>query len=248
MNIKIKNEFASVQKVAVICLFCLYAGVLIAQETGKTTWDFPVRYGTKEWETLKTVEEQFNAYNIPDNIIKEISTEELVKICLSYPEWGLMFAYNDKRTGVYVLIGLFNGFRELLNRNDAVMELLKVYEKLDPLSVDPNWTALQKGRYGFQFTKIEMFLCFPIVSKLDKKDIQKLKEAVVVKYQKKRMLPAMYSLWDLSPTVGICLNIIETENAELIRSRTDLKMFKHTLRSNDIHFLDSIVELLKKVE
>jgi hypothetical protein len=205
-----------------------------------------VKYGTKEWKTLKTVEEQFNAYNIPDEIIKEISTKELVKICLSYPEWGLMTAYNDRQTGFFVLMRLFNGFRELFNRNDAVTELLKVYEKLDPLSVDPNWTALQQGRYSFQFTKVEMFLCQKrIVDQLEQADIKNLKETVVLKYQKKKMLPGIYSLWDLSLTVGICLAIIEKENAKLVKSRTDIKPFKQHLMSNDIQFLDTIVELLK---
>ena len=72
------------------------------------TWDFPVRYGTKEWENLKTFEEKFNAYNIPDEILKNISTEELVKTCLSYPQLGLMHAYNTTGQGFAVLYNLFN--------------------------------------------------------------------------------------------------------------------------------------------
>jgi len=231
--------------------FCIIACVTNAQSITeeKVTWDYPIRYGTKEWEALKTVEEQFNAYNIPDEIIKKISTEELVKICLAYPEWGLMTAHNSRQTGFFILIRLFNGFRELFNRNDAATELLKVYEKLDPLSIDPNWTTLQQGKYSFQLTKIEMFLCQKrIFDQLEKVGIRNLKETVVLKYQRKKMLPGIYSLWDLSPTVGKCLTIIEKENPELVNSRTDTKMFKYYFMSKDIQFLDTIVELLKEIE
>ena len=161
--------------------------VSIVNAQPKGTWDYPVRYGTPEWKTLKTVDEQFNAYNIPDEILKTISTEELVKICLAYPEWGLMNAYNSRPNGLAILVGLFNGFRELYNRHDAALELLKVYDKLDPLAVDPSWSDLQQGQYSFQFTKIEMFLSQkPITDQLDDVGIRYLKEVAVSKYQKKK--------------------------------------------------------------
>lgn len=248
----IKNPFVRMQKVAlatlcITCIFRLFANDLNAQTTEKVTWDYPVRYGTPKWDDLRTFEEKFNAYNIPDEILKEISTKELVKTCLSYPQWGLIHAYNDRRTRFSVIVSLFNGFRELFSRNDAVIELLKVYDKLDPLSVDPNWTDLQKGEYCFQFTKIELFLSpNPMIDQLDKDVIQYLKEAVISKYQKKKVLPEIYSLWDLSPIVAICLNIIEKDNTDIVKNIFDANYLKTSLMSEDIQFLDNIVELLKK--
>jgi len=208
-------------------------------------WGFPVRYGTEEWKTLKTVEEQFNAYNIPDEIIKTISTEELVKICLNYPEWGLMNAYNSRSTGFSVLVDLFNGFRELFSRDDAASELLKVYEKLDPLAVDPGWTDLQQGEFGFEFTKIEMFFNQKVmIDKLDNEGLKSLKKIATEKYQNKKMMPKMYSLWNLSPTAGIFVYIIEKENASLLENRrSEINSFKYYMMSENIQFLDSIVEL-----
>ena len=219
----------------------------IGQEK-KAVWDYPVKPGSDEWKKLQTIEEQFNAYNIPQDIIKDISTEELVKTCLSYPEWGLIHAYNDRLTGFSVIVSLFNGFRELFERKDAVTELLNAYNKIDPLNVSSDWTDLQKGRYCFQFEKIEMFLSQkPMINKLDKDNIRNLRDIAVAKYRKKKMLPQVYSLWDLSPTVGICLNIIEKYNSENVEGIPEIKIFKHNLMSNEIQVLDTIVDLSEKI-
>ena len=218
-----------------------------AQTATKVTWDYPVRYGTPQWDTLETFEDRLNAYNIPDEILKRISTEELVKVCLAYPQWGLMHAYNSRQTGFAALASYYNGFRELFIRKDAAIELLKLYDKMDPLSVNPNWTDLQKGLYSFEFEKIEMLLSKkPVIEQLDKAGIQWLKEEVIAKYQKKKMLPEIYSLWDLSPTVAVCLNIVEKENINFVKSTSDVNTFKQDIMSNDIRFLDNIVETIKK--
>jgi len=230
-------------------LFCLFTCLIYAQTNEKVTWDYPVRYGTPEWKNMKTVEEQFSAYNIPVEILKTISTKELVKVCLAYPEWGLLTAYDDRITGLSALTRLFNGFRELFKRDDAATELLKAYNQLDPLSVDPDWTPLQQGLYGFEIVKVEMFFnTNRIIDKLDEDGVRDLKEATVLKYQKKKMLPEIYSTWDLSPTAGIGEKIIRKVNGGFLNEKTGMLSFNESIRSNDDLFLDSIVELLTKIK
>jgi hypothetical protein len=238
-------------RIFICALLSLFACTLSAQDvTGKqTVWDYPVNSQSKEWKDLKSTEEQFEAYNIPAEIIKNISTAELVKTCLSYPEWGLIHAYNDRQTGLSVIISLFNGFRELFNRDDTAKELMKVYVKLDPLAVKPDWTPLQEGLYAFRFTQIELLLMQKtMIDKLDNKGILELKEMAISKYRNKKRLPEIYSLWDLSPTVGICLNIFEKEKANVTKNDSAIKLFQHRLMTDDIGVLDRIVELSEKNE
>jgi hypothetical protein len=204
---------------------CLFSFALTAQEK-RIVWDYPVKPGTEEWKRLKTIEKQFDAYNIPADVIKKISTEKLVKTCLAYPEWGLMTAYNDRRTGLSVLASLFNGFQELLYRDDSAIELIKAYSKLNPIEVSNNWTDLQKGQYSFQFTCIEMLLLQNVmINKLDEEHIQILKELAIPQYKKKKMLPEIYSLWDLSPTAGICLAILRKEKNTFINNDPAIRVF-----------------------
>jgi hypothetical protein len=235
------------KKIIFIIGFALVSLSAMTQEK-KAVWDFPVNAQSKEWENLKSVEEQFGAYNIPVEMIKKISTEELVKTCLSYPEWGLIHAYNDRITGLSVIISLFNGFQELFSRDDAALELMKEYVKIDPLAVGADWTPLQQGQYSFRMTQIELLLSRKsIVNKLDETDIRKLKEAAVLKYKQKKMLQGIYSLWDLSPTAGICLTILlEKDGANSTGGKSEMQNFKRNLMTEDIGILDEIVELTEK--
>ena len=83
-----------------------------------------------------------------------------------------------------------------------------------------------------------------MIDKLNNTDILILKKMIVSKYQKKKALPEIYSLWALSPTVGVCLEIAKKENVAL-ENRADMNYFSNYLMTDDLHFLDSIVERLK---
>lgn len=229
------------KRLTLLFILCLSAGMLSAQ-TAKTTWDYPVKPGTEEWKKLKNYEEQLQAYNIPDEIISKISTEELVKVCLAYPEWGVVNAFNDRRTGLNNMMSNFNGFHELFARNDAAKELIKVYSKLDPLAIGNDWSLLQKGNYGFQINCLELLLSHGmIIEKLDVQDKQVLLNEVILKYNRKKQRPDVYSLWDLSPTAGLCLSMFD-RNGELSKNDAKLLSLKGTLMSNDIKVLNKVFE------
>ena len=212
----------------------------------KLTWDYPLRYGMPGWETLKTYEERLNAYNIPVEIIKNISTEELINVCLAYPNFKVIHAYNDRRTGLNKMMRHFNGFTELFARNDAAKELIKLYSKVDPLAIGDDWTLLQQGRYGFYINYIELLLAHEmIIEKLDEQDTHVLLNEVAAKYQLKKQRSDVYALWGLSPTAGLCLSILD-KSGEFSRNNDKLLLLKQTFMSDEIAVLDSIVESIKK--
>lgn len=212
----------------------------------KVVWNYPIHPGTEEWKSLNNYAEQLRAYNLPPELIGVISTEELVKTCLSYPEWRLINAYSNRQIGLANIIGLFNGFHELLKRTDSGKELVKIYIKVDPLSIKQNWTPLQKGTFSFQLTCIEMLLSHEaIINQLDQSYIQTLLDVAILKYKKKKQLPEVYSLWDLSPTAGLCLSILDKEGM-LLTKTPDLLLFLRTFMTADIEILDQIIETSEK--
>lgn len=211
----------------------------------KVVWNYPINPLSDEWKNL-TYKEQLKAYNIPAEILEKISTEELVKTCLSYPEWRLINAYDNLQIGFANVIGLFNGFHELFKRNDAAKELIKVFEKLDPTAINTNWTPLQKGIFSFQFTRIEMLLSHnEIIKKLDSNDINQLLDKAVSKYKSMRQLPDTYSLYDLSPLAGLYLNILD-KDGEFVKNDRKLLSFKGTFMTEDITTLEKIIEEITK--
>jgi hypothetical protein len=209
-------------------------------------WNYPINPDIEEWKNFKSYEEQLNAYDIPSEIIKEISTAELVKTCLAYPEWRLINAYTDRQKGMANVMNLFNGFHELFIRSDAAKELIKVYVNMDPLIIDPSWTPLQKGTYSFQFTCIEMLLSHnAIIRQLDEHDTGVLLNEAISKYKSKKQMPEIYSLWDLSPTAGLCLNIIDKDGI-FAKNEPILQLFQRTFMTEDIEILNKIIKTSEK--
>ncbi|MCG6187625.1 hypothetical protein [Maribellus maritimus] len=98
-------------------------------QTEEVTWNYPVHPGTEEWNTLNSFSERLNAFNIPGDILTEMTTENLVETCLAYPWWILITSRDNNQAGYDYLKSVFNGFRELENRKDAGKEFLKSTKK-----------------------------------------------------------------------------------------------------------------------
>ena len=151
------------------------------------TWNYPIKPGTKEWQNLKTPKERINAYNIPDSILYKISTKNLVKSCLNYPDMIVIMHRDDLQSGYNYLKTLFNGFEELEKRPDAGKELIEVYKKMNPEDIDKYDSSVEKGRFIFKFTHIELILAQSVILKnLSNKEIIDLLNISTDIYQKKR--------------------------------------------------------------
>ena len=77
-----------------ILLFNALTGQVISQ-----TWNYPVKLGTSEWAELKTNEEKYEACRIPNDILKSLSTFDLIEICIEYPLFHRVILYKDLITG-----------------------------------------------------------------------------------------------------------------------------------------------------
>ena len=76
-------------------------------------WDYPIKLGSSQWKKLTTPEEQYNAFNIPENVINNLSTEELVNICINYPLFFNFTLYNNPKDGYNYIKDKFNGFQDI---------------------------------------------------------------------------------------------------------------------------------------
>lgn len=83
------------------------------------------------WKTFQSLEEMQKACQIPENIIGDLTTAELVKICMTYPLALNYTAYNNEMDGIKAVMSGFNGFKELQKRTDAADELISYYENMD---------------------------------------------------------------------------------------------------------------------
>lgn len=86
---------------------------------------FPFGVNDKKWKQFDTPAERKAALQIPASVIDSIPTQDLLHICLDYPYNIDFFLFNNFQEGFQSIVSQFNGYRELLRRNDMVDVVLK---------------------------------------------------------------------------------------------------------------------------
>lgn len=121
-------------------------------------WDYPIKPGTKAWVSFKTVDEMYKACQIPENVLCQLSTEDLVDICLNFPAPPLFLLFNTPQDCFMSFYSKFNGIRELFNRKDAGYYLIKRYSQMSLKDYDPNWELYKQGQFISHYKFIESIL------------------------------------------------------------------------------------------
>ncbi len=184
-------------------------------QSKEANWNYPIRPGTEEWEKLNSFSERLNAFNIPDSILNNMTTENLVKTCLAYPWWMLITSRDDNQAGYDFLKKNFNGFQELETRKDAGFELVKIYGSMLPAKIVESKTLISKGRFSYQFIFIEILLSqTSTIENLTKQNLIQLLESAIFVFQNKTNPELEYSLLSLSSTGLILVRILERNNSK----------------------------------
>ncbi|MCD5383067.1 hypothetical protein LR002_03010 [Candidatus Gracilibacteria bacterium] len=183
----------------------------IGQNQSKA-YDFPIKPGTKEWARLDTYEKRLDAYNVPEKLLQNMNTADLVQTCLNYPEFRLIMTRNSLQQGYDYLKSVFNGFSELEKRKDAGTELLKVYEKLNPAEITKYDTPVKRGGFAFEFTYIEIILAQKaVLINLSKKEKVGLIKKSVSDYEIKERMTDNYSPFGLTTPALILGRLLDID-------------------------------------
>lgn len=135
---------------------------------------FPVRPGTPEWAKLNSHDEMLKVLELPDSVLRSITTWGLVQTCFNYPLAGDYAAHNNQVAYINDLAVSFNGLKELFARDDISSVLLYNYRHLD--------FSLFQNFMDAQFTEL-LIGCDAFVSRLDQRQLQYL---VLVALEKAR--------------------------------------------------------------
>ena len=195
-------------------------------------YDFPIKFGDTEWETLESHDAMLEACQVPESILKGMSTTGLVETVLNYPLYEDMFAYNRLQDGFDAVVARFNGLQELLGRKDAGVEVLAVYHDMDPTAIVESWTSVDKGKFAVDFHSIEILLSQDaILDDLTKMQIDQLLDEALKKSQGKAAYPEIYGWTGLESTAmlaGRALQHIEAAFNEKVQADENLKAFLET--------------------
>ncbi len=128
--------------VAIMCLF-INQSVNAENAVGDLTttsnhcidepYVYPVIPGSDEWASLENHLEKIDVCQIPEEIVKHLTTEALLASVLDYPLLGDMFAWGTIQDGYDMMLSSCNGLQELVNREDLkdALENSVVYDECD---------------------------------------------------------------------------------------------------------------------
>lgn len=97
----------------------------------KNKYEFPINCEKKQWLQYKTHDDMLKACTVPDEVLKDATTEQLLDMVLEYPLLCDIYAFDTIEQGVAVVASRFNGFSELLKRADFSDVVLERYVNVD---------------------------------------------------------------------------------------------------------------------
>jgi hypothetical protein len=182
-----------------ICIFGSCALPLPDSSYTSDAYDYPVRPGTDEWKALDSTTARYEVCQIPEDTLKNMSTQGLVETVLDYPFFLNYTAYDDMQMGFDRLVENFNGLQELYTRRDSGTEVLKVFLDIDPAAIDEEWSNIQKGEYAFGLMNIEMLLMQePVCESLTDEERQSLIDKANSNRALMETVPELYSSTNFS--------------------------------------------------
>jgi hypothetical protein len=191
-------------------------------------YTFPVVPGMIEWKQLKSHQEMVDVCQIPARILEQMCTAGLVDTYYDYPILFTIFAFNNIEEGVTQIATEFNGFGEVLTREDCATKFLLKYEPISPADIDSSWTSIERGNFKQLFMLMEVTLSYdPICSKYTETERKRLIRIALEKLELKEKYG--YSGPSLITNIYLIGNLLQKEGytpfLDFLEARVDLRSF-----------------------
>lgn len=141
---------------SLVFLVVSIANISFAQQL---EWDFPTKPGSEAWKNLKSWNERVNACQIESQKLKTISTSGLVRICSQYPFFSSYGFYDSPIDGFNASLIQFNGYTELMSRENSLQAILSVIEEENFDELKGESDSLKRAYKTLRWIGLEMLLC-----------------------------------------------------------------------------------------
>jgi hypothetical protein len=215
------NKYVMKKKMIPLC-FMIFSFVAVEAQKINVPYDYPIKPGMESWRKFNSQAEMIAACQIPQDVLKQLSTAALVETCLNYPLFSQVVLYNSLQDGFSRFANKFNGFKELLSRSDAPALLLERYKKMDPSGYSQSWPLVQKGQFIYSYLFIEILLAQDeIISKLNPNVKKELARETVKKFDAKAKEKELFGLVGLSHTSFVMSKTLSLEKHAAYKTLRD---------------------------
>jgi hypothetical protein len=165
-----------------------------------------------------SVAEAWKRSQIPDDVLKRLTTEALLNSCLKFPFMLEIYATNNTQKSFRFMLDNFNGLQELFKRPDAAAVILKAYQSRNSADILREASPAERGRFSFELSFLEFFIGQrEIASQLSSTELKALAAECVAKYDGKQRIPEGYGGLSLMSTgfVMACLLDLQPRAANI---------------------------------
>lgn len=145
------------RKLFLLFLYVMSSFTAFAQDAEKRVFEFAAITEDTKWKQM-SVHERIQALQIPEDLIHDIPTSELLETCLGFPYLIDVLFSDDLQQGFKELTVEFNGFRELLLRKDLTEVVLSKNKNLTNEITKTNDNLYDKGLFSIKWLVFEMLL------------------------------------------------------------------------------------------
>ena len=136
--------------------------------SGEQEWDYPVKPGMAEWNSLQTENERIAAEQVPESVLATLSPDEAVRLCITLPAAGNFIAWSPPQRGFNVMLERYNILRHIVEREDAGGSLIAAYK-------DASLSGFKTLPYSNEFWSLKLFYLELLLSQ--KEILQKMTPA-----------------------------------------------------------------------
>lgn len=201
--------------------------VLEKRYTIDRAWSYDTVASPEQWKQYHSLDEKFEACQIPATVLSEMTTNALVKTCVAHPLANIYSAYGNRLNGIGVFADRFNAFQELLTRSDAAEAFVEVYSNVkvtadycNPYTMD-NTFMLSSLSIGFLELLMGSGLFPDIISPINRQKLREIAEKRINDLQESHQEYSYLSIEGALFLLALCElqdDEIDTDKAQSILS------------------------------
>jgi hypothetical protein len=232
--------------IIIITTICTLSVVTLFSQQVSGPYEFPIKPGSEEWKAFTTINQMVEACQIPQSLLRSMTTADLLETCLEYPIYIDLLAFDNKQRGFEHITAGFNGLQELLKRNDVGTAAVEKYRTLDPDAVDD----ATKWHYSKQFFYLEILLAQDtVITKLSKNErIQLLNEAHNKFLMKGRHQDKFSPIVFTSNALLMGRIMVKDNYMPFVQEISQNKRLKKGLLDASLNHKDDIIQIIRHAE
>jgi len=202
-------------------------------------WDFTVKPGTEKWSNLVTEQERIDAVQVPEDVLNNMTAEELAVTCMQFPSFGYYSAFNTPIEGMNVMFSRFNIFQYIPKKENIGKTLINLYEDADMEGWKKYAKLLDNDFWTLKMRYIEYLIAQKFVlTHLNDLELKELISIASKKIEMKMASDSFNSLSGLSSSYYLIANILDMKG--ILRKSDATRNFLNTGFITDTQIIDDI--------